>query len=311
MGIIAGWGRFPILVAESLRHRGTRVVAVALSGEADPALERVAHTVRWCAVARVARLVRLFRAEGVKTVAMAGGVRKPGMFSPWKYLRYRPDLTFLKLWRRALVDKRDVTILGTFARYLEEEGLRLARIDELCPELLGARGVLTARAPTRAEEADMALAYEVAREVARVDVGQSVLVSEGTVLAVEAIEGTDAAIRRAGELCRGRSFVLVKVARPDQDLRWDVPTIGPATVSNLARAGGAALGYEAGRTLILDIGETVRAADAAGIALQGLTPADVRATRERVRADADRAASGLGTLGAAALAERARAGESP
>jgi DUF1009 family protein len=306
VGIIAGWGRFPILVAESLKRRGTRVVVVAFAGEAEPSLQTIADSFRWCAVAQVGKLVRSFREQGVKTVCMAGGIRKPGMYSPWKYLRYRPDLTFFRLWHRALVDKRDSTIIGTFARFLEDEGLELAAIDRLCPELLGSAGRLSARAPTAAEEADMALAYETAREMARLEVGQSVLVREGAVVAVEAIEGTDAAIRRAGELARRGGFVLVKVARPDQDMRWDVPTIGPSTVLAMARAGGVAIGYEAGRTLVLDIAETVRRADELGVALVGLTDGDVSATRARVRDEAKRAAERLGRLGAVVNAEQER-----
>jgi len=300
LAIIAGWGRFPFLVAESARKLGHRTVVLGLEGEADPELARHADAFHWVGLIQLGKMARLLAREGATLAVMAGGVRKEKMFSRFRILRFRPDLTFLKLWFRALSDKKDATILLAFGRFLEEQGARLMPVAEICPELLGPEGPLAGRAATEDEERDLAFGFGVARELARLDVGQTVLVKERAVIAVEAIEGTDAAIRRAGELCRRGGFSLVKVARPAQDMRFDVPTIGPGTVDALARAGGVAIGYEAGRTLVLDVAETIARANARGIAVLGLDASRVAAIEERHGRATRQARAELGSLGAAA-----------
>ncbi|MBI3724448.1 UDP-2,3-diacylglucosamine diphosphatase LpxI [bacterium] len=302
LAIIAGWGRFPFAVAEGARKKGYRVVALGLEGEADPSLAQAVDRFHWTGIARLGRMVKLLREEAASIAVMAGGVRKEGMYSKLRVLRYRPDLGFFRVWFRGLTDKKDATLLSAFASFLEEQGVRVAPCAEVCPELLGPRGPLAGRKASEEEERDLAFGWGVARELARLDIGQTVLVKERAVLAVEAIEGTDAAIRRAGELCRRGGFSLVKVARPKQDMRFDVPTIGPLTIENLARAGGCAIGYEAGRTLVLEVEATAARASALGVAVVGLAEDDVRAIEERHKASVSLAREGLGAYGAAAKA---------
>jgi len=302
LAIIAGWGRFPFAVAEGARAKGYRVVALGIEGEADPSLAQAVDSFHWTGVARLGRMMRLLKEEAATIAVLAGGVRKAGMYSRLRVLRYRPDLGFFRVWFRGLSDKKDATLLSAFASLLEEQGVRVAPCGEVCPELLGPRGPLAGRKASDEEERDLAFGWGVARELARLDIGQTVLVKERAVLAVEAMEGTDAAIRRAGELCRRGGFSLVKVARPKQDMRFDVPTIGPLTVENLSRAGGGAIGYEAGRTLLLEPEATIAKANALGVALVGLAEDDVRAIEARHRDAVSRAQAELGSLGAAAKA---------
>jgi DUF1009 family protein len=297
LAIIAGWGRFPFLVAESAKRLGHKTVALGLEGEADPELARHVDVFHRVGIIQLGKMARLIRQEAATLAVMAGGVRKQKMFSRFRILRFRPDLTFLKLWFRALSDKKDATILLAFARFLEEQGARLLPVAEICPELLGPRGPLAGRPASEDEERDLAFGYGVARELARLDIGQTVLVKERAVIAVEAIEGTDAAIRRAGELCRRGGFSLVKVARPAQDMRFDVPTIGPATVDEIARSGGVAIAYEAGRTLILEVEETIQRANARGIVIVGLNEDDVSRIEEKHGRSSRRAREELGRLG--------------
>lgn len=297
LAIIAGWGRFPFLVAESAKKLGHRTVVLGLEGEADPDLAKHVDAFHPVGLIQLGKMARLIRRESATLAVMAGGVRKEKMFARFRILRFRPDLTFLKLWFRALTDKKDATILLSFGRFLEEHGARLLPIGEICPELLGPAGPLAGRAPTSDEEADLAFGFGIARELARLDIGQTVLIKERAVIAVESIEGTDAAVRRAGELCRRGGFSLVKVARPAQDMRFDVPTIGPGTVDAISKAGGRAIGYEAGRTLVLDVQETITRANARGIVIVGLTEKDVAAIEERHGRETKKARGELGTLG--------------
>lgn len=311
IGLIAGWGRFPLLVADALRAQGREVVVVAIKGEADPALREHADAFHWTGLIQVGRMVELLKAEGCTTCVMAGKVHKTAMYARFRILRFRPDLTFFRLWFRALTDRRDDTLLGTFARFLQEHGITLLSSAELAPDLLAPSGVLTRRAPTAEERLDIAYGYRVARELGRLDIGQSAIVHERAVLALEAIEGTDAAIRRAGGLCPRGGFTLVKVAKPDQDMRFDVPAFGPLTVRTLADAGGAVIAYEARRTLLLDAEEAIALADARGVAIVGTTDDDVAALEADHRARVLDARRDLGAYGRAAEGgDEAEAGRS-
>src|SRR5262249_53062461 len=184
-----------------------------------------------------------------------------------------PDWRTIRWWYGRRPDNRDDTLLLSVIAEFAKDGIRFESALDLCPELLVPPGVLTRRAPTAREEADIAFGWAVAKEMGRLDVGQSVVVKERTVLAVEAIEGTDRAIARAGELCHAGGFVVVKVAKPQQDMRFDVPTVGTATVEALYRAGGRALAIEAGKTIVLDQEQTVALADRHGVALPALAGA--------------------------------------
>lgn len=287
-------------MADALRAQGKTVVVVAIKGEADPALRDHADAFHWTGLIQVGRMVELLQAERCGTCVMAGKVHKTAMYSRFRVLRYRPDLTFFRLWFKALTDRRDDTLLGTFARFLEEHGITLLSSAELAPTLLAPRGPLTRRTPTDEEALDIAYGFRVARELGRLDIGQSALVHERAVLALEAIEGTDQAIRRAGGLCPRGGFTLVKVAKPNQDMRFDVPAFGPLTVRTLADAGGAVIAYEAHRTLLLDAEEAIALADARGVAIVGTTDEDVAAIEEAHRARVVEARGALGAYGKAA-----------
>jgi DUF1009 family protein len=270
IGLLAGSGRFPVVVAEKARRLGVPVVCVGIRGEAPPELIPLVSRFHWAGVARLGRMIRCFRRDGVRTVVMAGKVRKAVMHTPWRWLALLPDWRTLRFWYGRRRDNRDDSLLLGVIDEFARDGIRFQSALDLCPELLVAPGVLTRRQPTAQEERDIAFGWELAREMGRLDVGQSVAVKERAVLAVEAIEGTDQAIARAGSLCRAGGFVVVKVAKPQQDMRFDVPTVGVETVEALRRAGGRVLAVEAGRTILVDADETVRRADRHGITIVAL-----------------------------------------
>jgi UDP-2,3-diacylglucosamine hydrolase len=271
IGLLAGSGRFPVVFAEKARQLGVPVVCVGIRDEAAPELAGLVERFYWTGVARMGRMIRCFKREGVRQVVMAGKVAKVRMHTPLRWLRLLPDWRTLRFWytRRRPDNRDDTLLLGLIAA----DGLRFESALDLCPELLVAPGTLTRRRPTPQEESDIAFGWELAKEMGRLDIGQSVAVKERAVLAVEAIEGTDQAILRAGSLCRAGGFVVVKVAKPQQDMRFDVPTVGLRTVESLRQAGGRVLAIEAGKTIILDQDETIRQADRHGIAIVALPPA--------------------------------------
>jgi DUF1009 family protein len=269
VGLLAGWGRFPITFAVKAKAAGLPVVCVGIRGEADPLLASLVQRFYWSGPAHMGRMIRLFKRAGVERVVMAGKVHKADLLhKPWKVLTLLPDWRTLWWWffhRRA--DNRDDTLLLGMIAEFARDGLHFDSALDLCPELLVRPGVLTKRKPTAAEERDIAFGWRLAKEMGRLDVGQSVAVKERSVLAVEAVEGTDRAILRAGELCRSGGFVVVKVAKPQQDRRFDVPTVGPSTVETLHRAGGRVLAVEAGQTILLDEAETIQLADRLGLTI--------------------------------------------
>jgi DUF1009 family protein len=273
--LLAGWGRFPIAFAEKARHLGRSVVCVGIRGEASPELAQLVRRFYWAGPARIGRVIRLFKREGVEQIVMAGKVHKADLLhQPWKLFRLMPDWRTLRFWYdRRRRDNRDDTLLLALIDEFARDGLRIDSALTLCPELLVRPGILTRRAPTAREESDIAFGWELAKEMGRLDVGQSVAVKERAVLAVEAIEGTDRAILRAGELCRAGGFVVVKVAKPQQDMRFDVPTVGRTTIESLRRAGGRVLAIEAGKTIVLDQAQTVELADRYGLTLVALPAA--------------------------------------
>jgi DUF1009 family protein len=274
VGLLAGSGRFPFAFAQKARDLGLPVVCVGLRGEASPELAGYVHRFYWSGPARMGRMMRLFKREGVRRIVMAGKVGKANILHrPWRILALLPDWRTVRWWyfgRRR--DNRDDTLLLGLIDEFAREGLHFDSALDLCPELLVSPGVLTRRHPTPREEADIVFGWEMAKEMGRLDVGQSVAVKERAVLAVEAIEGTDRAILRAGELCRAGGFVVVKVAKPQQDMRFDVPTVGTSTVETLHRAGGRVLAIEAGKTIVLDRDDTVALADRYGLTIVALSP---------------------------------------
>lgn len=268
IGLLAGWGRFPIVFAEKARALGLPVVCVAIRGEADPVLEQLTSQCHWAGVARMGRMIRSFKSAGVREIVMAGKIHKQVMFHPWRWLRLLPDWRTIRFWyrrwRRANND--DSLLLAMIAEYASE-GMMFRSALDYCPELLVRPGILTRRQPSAAERADIVFGWQLAKEMGRLDVGQSVAVKERAALAVEAIEGTDRMILRAGEWCRAGKFTVVKVAKPNQDMRFDVPTVGPSTLEAMRRAGARVLAVEAGKTIILDEAATLAKADELGLVL--------------------------------------------
>jgi len=254
IGIIAGSGDFPILMARECRQRGLETVAVALEEEADKSIETVADRTFWQPLGKVGKLLKLLKREQVKRVVVAGKVNKTRIFRDFK-----PDIKALTLlW--GLKDRKDDTIMLRVAELLEEEGIELLPQTSYMDAYLPGPRLFTKREPTEGERGDVVFGATLAREMGRLDVGQTVVVKRGAVLAVEAIEGTDQAIRRGGSL-GGGGVVVVKVAKPQQDLRFDVPAIGVDTVVSCLDAGAKVLAVEAGKTFFFQQPEAVALAD--------------------------------------------------
>jgi DUF1009 family protein len=275
IGLLAGSGSFPIAFAQKALGLGLPVVCIGIRYEASPELAAMVQRFHWSGPAQIGRVSRLFRREGVERIVMAGKVHKADLLHrPWRIFRLMPDWRTIKFWYgRPRRDNRDDTLLLALIDEFGRDGLRFESALTLCPELLVRPGVLTRRPPTAREESDIAFGWEMAKEMGRLDVGQSVAVKERAVLAVEAIEGTDRTILRAGELCRAGGFVVVKVAKPQQDMRFDVPTVGCTTVESLRKAGGRVLAIEADKTILLDQVETIALADRYGLTIVALPAA--------------------------------------
>ncbi len=271
VGLLAGSGRFPILFAEKARSLGLPLVCVGIRHEASPELATLADRFYWAGVARLGRMIRCFKRAGVRQIVMAGKIHKAVMHTPFRFLRYLPDWRFLTywFWRKRRNNSDDSLLLGVIAEFALD-GMKFVSALDICPELLVKSGLLTRRPPTAKELVDIEIGWELAKEMGRLDVGQSVAVKERAVLAVEAIEGTDRAILRAGELCPAGGFVVVKVAKPQQDMRFDVPTIGVNTMESLRRAGARVLAIEADKTIVVDREATVQLADKYGLTIVAL-----------------------------------------
>ena len=275
MGLIAGAGRFPVVVADCARAAGLRVVAVAVRGCASRDLAQHVDRLYWVGIAQLGKIIRCLKREGATSAVMAGAVPHRRMFAPLKILRYRPDWRMVKFWRRRLHgDHRADSILSAFAEELDREGIEVENSLERVPHLTVEPGCLTRRQPSDRERKDIRLGWDLAKAMGGLDVGQTVVVKEGAALAVEAIEGTDEAIRRGAALGHGE-VVVVKVAKPNQDLRFDVPTVGLRTIEVMAQAGARVLAIEAGKTLVLDQDEFIRRADEADLTVVALTSADL------------------------------------
>lgn len=289
VGLLACAGRFPIVIAEKARECGLPVVCVGVEGMADPELRSLCteyHPLRRMALGRISRT---FQRAGVRRWTMAGKFHKVNLFRPWLWLRMLPDWRMVRFWySRSRRDNKDDSLLLGIIAELRKDGLDCVSALDLCPELLVREGQLTRRRPTAAEERDIRFGWELAKRMGDLDVGQSVMVRDRAVLAVEAIEGTDLAIRRAGELCGKSSFAVVKVAKPKQDMRFDVPTVGVTTIETMHAAGATVLAIEAGRTILLDEARTLAMADRYGIAIAAVRPdADDFASDSRTIARGD------------------------
>jgi len=272
IGLLAGSGRFPILFAEAARRQGLEVACVGIRHEAPAVLRELCHSFEVVGVTKLGGMIRSFQRRGASRVVMAGKVTKSVMYTPGRVLQLWPDLRMARFWYRNLLDKRDDSILlGVIAEFAKD-GMTFASALDYCPELLVKQGTLTRRRPTAAELKDVAFGWTLAKEMGRLDVGQSVAIKESAAVAVEAIEGTDRCIERAGQLCRAGGWTLVKVAKPQQDMRFDVPTIGLTTIENLHKAGAKVLAIEAGKTIVIDQPDVVALADRLGLSIVACQP---------------------------------------
>jgi len=260
-GLIAGNGKFPFLVLEAARSQGIDMVVAAIKEETFPEIEQHAKSVHWMSLGQLGKLIKTFKAEGVNQAIMAGQVKHKQIFSS-----IVPDLKMLQLLASLAIKNTD-SLIGAVAKMLEDEGIHLMDSTLFLRPLLPEPGLLTARAPSEEERRDLDYGYKVARELGRLDLGQSVAVADGACVAVEAMEGTDAVMERAASLVNGRPLRVVKLAKPNQDLRFDVPVIGPATIRLMARIRVTALAIEARKTLMIDREHLIREADALGIAI--------------------------------------------
>ena len=276
IGLIAGAGRLPVIVARGMRAAGHDVHAVGLGGACDDALRAHCATYRPVGIARPKSWLRILRARGVDRAVMVGRVEKARAHDPLRLLRLLPDGLALSIWyRRLRHDRRNSALLGALADALAARGVTLIDSTTHIHDQMATMGPMGRVRPSDAQTADVAFGRSVLRTVAEADIGQAIAVSERDVIAVEAVEGTAAMIERAGTLCR-RRWTLLKSSRDEHDRRADVPTIGVETVEQVARAGGGAIALGAGRVIMIDRDEVVAAADRLGIALVGFdaTPPD-------------------------------------
>jgi len=278
IGLIAGNGRFPFLVLDAARSQGMDVIVAAIKEETLPEIERHGATaVHWLSLGELSRLIEAFKSEGVSRAIMAGQVRHKQIFSS-----IRPDWRLAKLLLSLRTRNTDA-LIGAVAKVLGDEGITLMNSTALLEPMLATQGALTQRGPTDLEQTNITYGRAVAHHLSRFDIGQTVVIAEAACVAVEAMEGTDATILRAGELMRSsspggdpstlsRALTVVKVAKPNQDMRFDVPVVGPRTIETMRQAGAPCLALDAGRCLVFARAETVQAAEEAGICIVAETP---------------------------------------
>jgi len=276
-GLIAGNGRFPFLVLEGARSQGIEMAVIALKEEASPELEKITKRLHWVSLGELSKTIELLQQEGVTQAVMAGQVKHNKIFSA-----IRPDWKLAKLLF-SLPRKNTDALIGAVARVLEEEGIRVVDSTIFLKPLVPEPGVLTRRPPNEHEAEDIAYGIGVARQIAGMDVGQTVVISDRACVAVEAMEGTDETIVRAARIAGGKPLVVVKVSKPGQDMRFDVPVVGLPTIEQMKTAGATALAVDAGRTLLFDREKLIDLADAAGIAIEAVPAAAMTEPKDASR----------------------------
>jgi DUF1009 family protein len=256
IGLLAAWGRFPIVVAEALRRQNYHVSCLAVVDHADPRLRDICQDFHWVGLAKLGGAIRFFRRCGIRQATMAGKFHKVLMYQPGVWWRHLPDWQFVKTFYHYFVtrkrDRKDDTLLGALADAFAAQGIVFQPATDYAPDLLVQSGHIAGRPPSTAQKTDIEFGWDIAKQLGALDIGQSICVKDQAVLAVEAIEGTDACILRAGQLCRQGGFTIIKVAKPQQDMRFDVPTVGVQTLQTMVAAGARVLAIEAGRTILLD-----------------------------------------------------------
>ena len=282
IGILAGWGNYPLVVARTLRAQGCRVVGLGVKDHVDPAFIDLCDEYRQIGVAQLGTAVRFFRRHDVTRATMAGKLHKTLIFEKFLWLKHLPDWLFLKTFYPHFItktrDRKDDTMLGTIVDAFGKQGIEFAPATDFAPELLVQEGLIAGRPLGHAQRKDIEFGWQLAAEMGRLDVGQSVCVQGRAVLAVEAVEGTDECIRRAGKLCPAGGFTVVKIAKPQQDMRFDVPTIGAGTIETMFEAGGRVLAVQAGKTILLDRDRIATLAARYGIQIVSLSKASSTST---------------------------------
>ena len=271
IGLIAGGGRLPFMVAAGARNAGRRVVCVGLADYVDPPLAKEVDVFYEAAVARPGGWIRRLRAHGVTDTIMVGRVTKSDLFTPWRILKYIPDWRAFRIyyWRLLGKPKQTDVLLTALADELATGGIHLENSIMYCQEHLAESGVMTKHSPGLSVENDIEFGWPLAKKLGEMDIGQAIVVKEREVIAVEAIEGTAEMIKRAGQFCKAGGWTLIKTSKPNQDMRFDVPCVGPETIEDLAACGGRCLVIEAGKTIIIDKPQTIQLADKRGIAIVG------------------------------------------
>jgi DUF1009 family protein len=260
IGLIAGNGQFPLIFARAAKQKDYSIYAAAYYNETDPSLKERVDVMEWFHLGQINRLIRYFKKNSISKAVMIGGVRKTRIFSDIK-----PDLKAISLIAK-LRTSHDDRILREFSNVLEKEGITILASTFLLPELVAKKGCWTKRKPTRFEKENISLGWQIAKEIGKIDIGQSVVMGNGSVLAVEAIDGTDATIRRGAALGHGEAIV-VKICKPSQDERFDMPAVGVQTIETMSEAGARALAIEAGKAVVFDREEMIALADRCGIAV--------------------------------------------
>ncbi len=263
LGLIAGGGQFPIIVAKAAQEKGIKLYTVAHIDETDPQVASFADAIEWVHLGQVGRLIKFLKKNNVRDAVMAGTITKTKMFS-----NVRPDLKALAVLS-TIDHTKDDGVLRAFANALEKEGIAVRFATFLLPKLFAPEGCWTRRKPSKSEMEDIKFGWKLAKEIGKLDIGQSIVVRNGSVLAVEAIDGTDATIRRGGMLGKDKT-VVVKVSKPNQDMRFDAPALGVKTIETMQEVGASALAVEAGGTIVFNREEMIALADKYGIAIIAL-----------------------------------------
>ena len=271
LGLIAGEGRLPFLVAQGAKKAGLKVICAALAGIAEPSLANEVDVFYEVPLAKPGCWIKKLKKHNVTSTIMVGRVAKGRIFTPWRILKYLPDWHAIKIWYWQLrgKNKQNDVLLSALADELAESGIILENSTMYCKEHLASAGVMTKTQPTTSVKNDIEFGWQIVKKLGELDIGQAAAVKEREIIAVEAMEGTAAMIERAGKLCKSGGWTLIKVSKPNQDMRFDVPCVGPDTIKSLAQNGGKCLVTEADKTIIIDKPQTLKLADELGIAVLG------------------------------------------
>lgn len=271
LGLIAGNGRLPFLVAEGARKAGLKVICTGFVDNVDQSLANCVDTFYTVPLARPGSWLRKLKKHNVSRAIMVGWVAKQKIYTPWRILRYLPDWRAARIWYMRMKgrDRRNDTLLCALADELAAGGVILENSTMYCTEHLATEGIMTTTQPASYVKADIDFGWQIVKQLGLLDIGQAIAVKEKEVIAVEAIEGTAEMIKRAGKFCKSGGWTLIKAAKPNQDMRFDVPCVGADTIESLAQNGGKCLVVEAGKTIIIDKPQTIELANKLGIAIVG------------------------------------------